>query len=108
MINVYGVPLGSYLIHSIGIPTRMLLKHQISAEGKDLKPSLEKMQLSEEGPMPPTICHVGECSDSGLGYGRPRALSQLFVLPGECRRLQAMGYWRAVAVHFALRNWILN
>lgn len=80
MINIYSVPLGSYLIHSIGIPRRMLLKHQISAEGKDLKPSLEKMQLSEEGPMPPTICHVGECSDSGLDYRRPGALSQLFVL----------------------------
>lgn len=104
MINVYSVPLGNNLIHSIGIPRRMMLKQQISAEGKDLKPSLEKMQLSEERPMPPTICHMSECLDSRLQYGRPSPLSQLFVLSGECRRIQAMGYWRAVAVHFALYN----
>jgi len=84
MINIYSVPLGNYLIHSTGVPRRrVLLKHQISAEGKDLKPSLENLQLSEEAPKPPTICRVGDCLDSGLEYGRPGPLSQLFVLPGE-------------------------
>lgn len=70
----------------------MLLKHQISAEGKDLKPSLEKMQLSEEGSVPPTICRMGGCLDSGLEYGSHSLLSQLFVLPDGCQSLQALGY----------------
>lgn len=78
------MPLGNYLIHSIGILRRkMLFKHQTSAKGRDLKPPLGKMQLSEERPVPPTISCVSECLDSGLEYWRPSPLSQLFVLPDE-------------------------
>lgn len=53
MITVYTVPLGNYLIHSIATPRRMVLRHQIAAEGKALNPLLGKMHLSEEEPMSP-------------------------------------------------------